>query len=76
MRDRSGFRTNVTSARALRGRLFVERNALPFGELIEAALHSASMKEPFLSAIITDEAEAAITYESFNGAFWHSATPS
>src|SRR5262245_47885409 len=31
------------------------------------------MEEPFLSAIITDEAEAAITHESFDGACRHSA---
>ena len=48
--------------------LFVERDALPFGERIEAALHAASMEEPLLSAIVTDEAEAAITHEPFDSA--------
>jgi len=69
----AGFRTNVASARALRRRLFVERDALPFGERIEAALHAASMEEPLLPAIITDEAEAAITHEPFDSACRHSA---
>src|SRR5688572_33460604 len=68
---RSRFRTHVARARAFRRRFFVEGNALPFSKLIEAALHTAAMEEPLLSSIIADEAEAAISYESFDRALRH-----
>ena len=29
------------------------------------------MEEPLLSSIVTDEAEAAVANESFDGALWH-----
>ena len=72
---RSRFRANVRGARPLGRRLFVERHALPLGKLIEVDLCSASMEKPFLSAIVTDESEPAITNEPFDGSARHSVLP-
>jgi hypothetical protein len=72
---RSGIGTNVPGAWTLRRRFFVERHTLPFGKLIEAALNTASMEEPFLPALVPDEPESAIPDEPLYRAFWHGATP-
>src|SRR5207237_4206065 len=67
----SAFGANVAGARSLGRGLFVEVDALAFIQLIEAALHRAAVKEPLLPAVVSNEAEAAIPYESLDGATRH-----
>src|SRR5262245_25003539 len=69
--DRLAFAANVAGARPLCRRLFFEVDALAFIQLVEASLHRAAVEEPFLSAIVANEPESAITHESLDGAARH-----
>ena len=62
---------NVAGPRPFGRRLFLEVDALAFIQLVEAALHRAAMKKPLLSAVVTNEAEAAVANESLDGATRH-----
>jgi hypothetical protein len=72
---RSRFRPHVCRARPFRRRLLVERDSLPFGELIEAALSAAPVEKPLLPTIVANKTEAAITNEPFDGSAWHDVLP-
>src|SRR5438045_1771920 len=65
------FGANVAGAWSLGRGLFVEVDALAFIQLIEAPLHRAAMKEPLLPAVVSNEPEAAVPYESLDGAARH-----
>ena len=51
------FAANVAGARPFGRRLLFEADALTFVQLVEAALHRASVKEPLLAAIVANEPE-------------------
>jgi hypothetical protein len=66
------FGPDVSSARPLCGRLFVEADALSLVQLIETArLDRAAVEEPFLSAIVANKPETAIPYQPFDRAVRH-----
>ena len=66
------FASDVSGSWSLRRGLFVEADPLAFVQRIEAArLHRTPVKEPFLSAIVTDEPESAIPDQPFNRAVRH-----
>src|SRR5205085_3100027 len=63
----------VARAWPLGRRLLVERHALAFVQLVEAALHGTPMKEPLLSAVVANESETPVPNESLDRAAWHSS---
>jgi len=65
------FAAHVAGAWAFGGGFFVEVNALPFVQLIEAAFDSAAMKEPLLAAVVANEAKTSVTNESLDRAARH-----
>jgi hypothetical protein len=68
----SGLCADISGARPFLRRLLVEAHALSLGELIEAAsFHRASMEEPLLAAIISNEPESTIPHKPFNRAVRH-----
>ncbi len=72
----SAFGTDVPRARTFRGWLFVETDALPFIELLEAAcFHCAAVEEPLLPTVVTNEPEAAIPHQSLNRTGRHRRLP-
>jgi hypothetical protein len=62
---------DVSGARSLGRRLFVEADALTFIQCIEAALDGAPVKEPFLPALVANETKTSIANEPFDGATRH-----
>ena len=73
--ERFGVAADVAGAGPLRRRLFFEGHALPFIELVEAALDRAPMEEPLLPAVVADETETPVPNESLDRAAWHSTSP-
>src|SRR5438132_13472399 len=72
----SALGSDISRARSFRRRFFVEADALPFVELLElAGRDRASMEEPFLTAVIADEAESAIPDQPFKRAVRHVDVP-
>src|SRR5437870_1007249 len=72
----SALGSDISRARSFRRRFFVEADALTFVELLElAGRDRAAMEEPFLTAIIADEAESAIPDQPFNRAIRHVDVP-
>src|SRR5262245_52904916 len=67
----SAFAANVSRPRAFRGRLLLEVDALPFVQLVEAALHGTSVKEPLLTAVVAYEPKTPVTNESLDRAARH-----
>jgi hypothetical protein len=51
---RSAFAADVAGAGAFRRRLLLERDALAFVQVVEAALYRAAMKEPLLAAVVPE----------------------
>src|SRR5262245_6167912 len=62
----SAFRADVSCARAFCRRFFLETDPLTFIELVEAALHRASVEEPLLPAIVANETEPSVPNESLD----------
>src|SRR5262249_33589292 len=69
--ERLAVAANVAGPRPFGRRLFFELDALPFIQLVEAALYRAAMKKPLLSAIVSNESEAAVANEALDGATRH-----
>ena len=65
------FAANVARARPLGRWLFFEADALAFVQLVEAALHRAPVKKPFLPTVVADEAETPVSNESLDRAARH-----
>ena len=75
-RQVSGFRPDVARPRTLLRRLFVEADALTLVELFKSSgFNRAAVEEPFLTAIIADEAEAAISHQTFDCSVRHVQNP-
>src|SRR5215213_9201044 len=62
----SVFAADVAGARPLGRRLFFEADALAFIQLVEAAADRTAMKEPLLAALVANESESAVPYESLD----------
>src|SRR5207249_2685535 len=60
------FAANVSCSRPLGRRFLLEAHALPFVQLIEAALDRAAMEEPLLSAVVSNEPEPTVSNESLD----------
>jgi hypothetical protein len=60
------FAANVSRSRPFGRRFFLEAHALSFVQLIEAALHRAAVKEPLLSAVVSNEPEPTVSNESLD----------
>ena len=69
--ERLGVAADVAGAGPLRRRLFFEGHALPFIELVEAALDRAPMEEPLLPAVVPDKAESTIPHQPLDCAVRH-----
>ena len=69
--DELSLAADVSGAWSLRGRLFVEVDALALVQLIEAAFHRAPVEEPLLPALVSDEPEAPIPDQSLDRAVRH-----
>jgi hypothetical protein len=46
---------------------------LAFVQLVEAPLHGAAVKEPLLTAVVSNEAETPVPNDSLDRAAWHSS---
>src|SRR5215471_425792 len=62
----SAFAADVSCARTLCRRFFLETNPLSLVELVETTLHGASVEEPLLPAIVPNEPKASVANESLD----------
>jgi hypothetical protein len=62
---------NVASTRPFGRRLFIERDALAFIQLVKTTLNRASVKEPLLPAVVANEPETSVPDKSLDTAARH-----
>src|SRR5688572_21309040 len=68
----SGLSADVPRARAFLRRLLLEADALPLVELFEVtSLDRIAVEKPLLTALVLDEPETAVPYQTFDGSVRH-----